>query len=282
MRKVEHQDGGICWADGGHLKDLDYADDICLLSDSKEGIENLTRTLSQEASKVGLKINVEKSKGMRLHINDDTAIEVEGRDLEDVDKFTYLGSELRKDGDIRGDVRIRIGKAGAVFRSLNKLWSNRGVSVALKIKLFNSLVIPVLLYGAESWKQLRELENKLRRFESGCLRKILRITWMQHISEREVRERSGQESIIVKMRRHRWRYLGHVLRMEPNRLPKQVLNWTPQGSRRRGRPKETYRRTLQRETTRIGLNMEELEEMAQDRRMSRVSTDLWTSVSEED
>ena len=282
MRRVENLDGGLSWLQGSFLKDLDYADDICLISSSVENLSDLTNNLVQEAQKVGLKINVSKSKTMRLQMNDVAAVEVEGRNLEDVDCFTYLGSEIKKDGDIRRDVNVRIGKAGTVFRSLNKLWSNGGVSVRLKIRLFNSLIVPVLLYGAESWKQLKEVETRLRRFESNCLRKILRINWMDHVSEEELREVSGQESIIMKIRRHRWRYLGHVLRMDGNRIPKQVLNWTPPGSRRRGRPKETYRRTLQRDMRRIELNMEVLEEMAQDRRMWKTATDLWTILSEED
>ena len=86
----------------------------------------------------------------------------------------------------------------------------------------------------------------------------------------------------MKMRRHRWRYLGHVFRMEDGRVPKQALYWTPQGSRRVGRSKETYRRTLHRDLRRNGMSMEELREMAHDRGMWKTATDLWIAMSKED
>ena len=95
--------------------------------------------------------------------------------LEEVEKFTYLGCEIRNDGDERNEVGIRIGKVGGAFRMLDKIWNAHKVLLSNKLKLFNGIVISVLIYGSDSWKGLQEIENIVRRIQSGCLRTIMKI-----------------------------------------------------------------------------------------------------------
>ena len=103
----------------------------------------------------------------------------------------YLGCEMQNDGDIRNEIGIRIGKAGAAFRAMENVWNESGMSLRTKLKLFNSIVLSVLLYGSESWKGLRQVEDRVRRFESICLRKILKIRWYDMVSEQELRRKTG-------------------------------------------------------------------------------------------
>ena len=117
----------------------------------------------------------------------------------------------------------------------------------------------------------------MRRFESNCLRKILKVRWYEHISEMEIRRRSGIEPVTQKIKRNRLRYLGHVMRMDENRLPKQALRWRPAGRRRVGRPKETWKRTVERIARTQDVSLEQMEEMAQDRGQWKSLTDLWAS-----
>ena len=88
----------------------------------------------------------------------------------------------------------------------------------------------------------------------------MNIRWFEHISEEQVRERSDQKSVIEKIRYHRWRWYGHVLRMPESRLPEQALNWTPEVSRRVERPKDTLRRTIamEKREKKIDVDVEEL------------------------
>ena len=97
------------------------------------------------------------------------------------------------------------------------------------------------------------------------------------MSEEQVRERSGQKSVIGKIRYHRWRWYGHVLRMPVNRLPKQALGWTPEGTRRVGRPKDTWRRTIARDKqeNNIDVNVEDLAQRRGDWR--NFITALWAT-----
>ena len=80
---------------------------------------------------------------------------------------------------------VRIGKAGAVFSKMKNVWNNRGLSLKSKLKMFNGTVTSISLYGCETWKGLKEVETKVRVFESNCLRKITDIKWYEHITEGE-------------------------------------------------------------------------------------------------
>ena len=106
-----------------------------------------------------------------------TPIKVDGVDLKEIDKFTNLGCSIAKDSDVRNEIGIRIGKACAVVRSMSKVWNSSNISLKTKIKLYDSIITAILLYGRESWKGLKEIEERIRRFESGCLRKIMNVQW---------------------------------------------------------------------------------------------------------
>ena len=185
------------------LKDLDYADDTCLLARDMDAMRQMTELVVGEADKVGLKINTRKTEIMKIRSSDNQRVIIDNTELKEVEKFTYLGCEIRQDGNIRNEVGIRVGKAGSAFRTLNKVWNAQNISLSTKLKLFSSIVVSILIYGCESWKGLKEIENRVRRFESGCLRKILNIRWFDRVSEVELRRRTGQRSVVelVKSRR---------------------------------------------------------------------------------
>jgi hypothetical protein len=88
-------------------------------------------------------------------------------------------------------------------------------------------------------------------------------------SNRTLREETKQELVSKFIKRSHWKYLGHVLRMDKRRLPLQAFNWTPVGTRMRGRPKETLRTTIARESANINVNTHDLHELAKDRRCWR-------------
>ena len=85
-----------------------------------------------------------------------------------------------------GDVRASIGKPLGSFNGLKNVWNSTGITRKTKLQLFNALVKTVLLYRCESWKGLRDIELRVRRFESKCLRKIMNFRWFEHMSEEQV------------------------------------------------------------------------------------------------
>jgi hypothetical protein len=90
-------------------------------------------------------------------------------------------------------------------------------------------------------------ENLSDTFLHKCIRSILKIHWPEKITNLELRKRAGIDKISASVRRRRWQWISHVLRMDKNRNARIALNWTPEGNRSRGRPKELWRRTVEKE-----------------------------------
>ena len=126
-----------------------------------------------------------------------------------------------------------------------------------------------MTYGCESWKSTTSLENKLNAFENKCLRKITNTNWKDFKSNETLREETKQEYITDVIRKRRWEYIGHALRMNEDRIPRQVFTWSPSGKRKRGRPKTTLKRTIEKEITTAGMKMNDLEQLAVDRQAWR-------------
>jgi len=94
--------------------------------------------------------------------------------------------------------------------------------------------------------------TKLDVFLHKSLRRLMKIYWPMKISNEEIRKRANISTIREQIFRRRWKFIGHVLRIDPNKHPKTALTWVPEGRRGRGRPKETSRRTAEKERTALG------------------------------
>ena len=140
--------------------DLDFADDIALIANSWWSMQQTT--LTEEASIVGLCINPEKCKVLTAVWNDRTDIEAAGSDTEKVDDFRYLGSYISHNGSCEKDVRVRIGKATAVFGKMRKIWKNKCISLKVKIRLYEAIILSTLLYSTEVWPVTMTLTKRLK------------------------------------------------------------------------------------------------------------------------
>ena len=245
---------GIRWNLTTKLEDLDYADDIALLSSNREQIQQKTILLNNYSKTTGLNINSSKTKLMRLNANNTRPVEINGKIIEDVNTFVYLGATINTSGGADEDIRRRLGLARLAFHTLTKIWTSNQINRKTKLKIYHSNVLSVLLYGAETWKMTKGDEKILDTFLHKCLRKILRIFWPEKVTNEKVRELAGTEKISDIIRTRRWRWIGHVLRMAPNCHARVALGWTPEGKRKRGRPKETWRRTVEKEMKYLGFS----------------------------
>ena len=123
------------------------------------------------------------------------------------------------------------------------------------LSLFNNNVLSVLLCGPECWKLTAKLANKLKTFENRCLRKILGVFWPNTITNEDLHRKTDATSLAthIKRRGEDGDGFGQFCRMSPGALLKTALRWTADGKRRRGRPKETWRRTVEKEMQKCGL-----------------------------
>jgi len=129
---------GIQWRDSTRLADLDFADDLSLLAQSRDTLQEMTTNFESEAGKVGLRISDDKTKVMHICEEQSTnQITVGGRNVDDVARFTYLGSILTCDGDVEAEVNCRVGKAASVFHRMRPVWTLSVISNGTKIWLYN-------------------------------------------------------------------------------------------------------------------------------------------------
>ena len=272
-RTTDGQKNGIQWTLWTQLDDFDFADDLALLSHKQQQMQNKTSSLASHASQVGLHIHPNKSKILKVNASSTEAVKLGDNNLEEVETFTYLGSVVNQQGGTDADVKTRIGKARASFLALKNIWRSHLITPRTKIRLFNSNIKSVLLYGAETWRTTKTTTRRVQTFINSCLRKILKIHWPVTISNADLWQRTNQVPVEEEIRRRRWRWIGHTLRKPSTNITRQALTWNPQGKRKRGRPKNTWRRELKADAKQTGCSWQELERIAQDRGRWRVVVD---------
>ena len=190
---------------------------------------------------------------LKVNSNSNEPIKLDEEAIEEVDSFTYLGSIVDKLGGTDADIKARIGKARAAFIQLNNIWKSKEIGRDTKLRIFNSNVKAVLLYGAETWRTTKTNEHKVQTFVNTCLRRILNIHWPEKLSNVDLWQRTSERPIKEEVLRRKWGWLGHTLRKPENNITRQSLTWNPQGKRKRGRPRntlageETWKRRLQRQ-----------------------------------
>ena len=178
---------GIRWNFATVLEDLDFADDIAFLSSKFNDLHEKTGRLTEEAARVGLKVNGRKCKTLRTeYANNRESIVVNGREVEDVKEFLYLGATVDKEDGGSKDIMNRLQKARSAFQRLGKVWAARGIGRRTKIRLFKTLVRPVLLYGCETWKITKADERKLNSCPRQCPRRVMKIKWQQRMTNKRV------------------------------------------------------------------------------------------------
>ena len=175
---------------------------------------------------------------------------------------------------------MRIAKARTAFTILRPLWKSKTISRKTKLRIFNTNVKSVLLYGSETWRVTKATSNKLQSFVNKCLRSIMGIHWPEVIRNEDLWAKTDQERIDIQITRRKWGWIGHTLRKPNSNVTRHALRWNPQGKRKQGRPRNSWRRTVDKEAAKAGYTWNEIEKLARDRRWREVSSDLCSAWSE--
>ena len=186
---------GIQWNLWTQLDDLDFADDLALLSHNHNQMQDKTTTLATTSIGTGLRINNKKTNLMRINTSINNPVTVEEKPIPQVESFTYLGSIIGSQGGTDSDVTARVGKARAAFSILKNIWSSNEISTTTKVCIFNSNVKSILLYGSETWRMTKRTLQKIQTFINCCLRRIFRIRWPDKIRNEELWQRGRQEPV---------------------------------------------------------------------------------------
>jgi len=228
--------------------DFDYADDVVLLAELFDTFSDALRILSEEASPLGLTISWAKTKIQSL--SDYAAadapppnVRVGAQEVEVVDSFIYLGSKITRDCSSDQEIIRRIQLARSAFGRLSRVWKSTSFRTTTKLRLLDSTVYSVLLYGCATWTLSAAMSRRLDAFQRSCLRNILGIRWNDFIPNEEVYARAGNPTpITTTIKERRLQLLGHVARLPEDTPARRVLvdasGPPPHGWRRpRGRPR---------------------------------------------
>jgi hypothetical protein len=194
---------------------LTYADDVNLLGDNIDTIKKNTETLIDASKEVGLEINVEKTKYVLLsrqqNVGQNRDMKIANRSFENVSQFKYLGTTITNQNLIKDEINRRLNYDNACYHSVQNLLSSRLLSKNLKIIIYKTIILPVVLYGCETWSLTLREEHRREVFENRVLRKIFGLKrdevkgeWRKLHNE-ELHDLSSSPSIIriVKARRMR-------------------------------------------------------------------------------
>ena len=145
-------------------------------------MNEVLEVLRVRGAEIGSKINVKKTKSLRLGINEDEQVTLGNEKIDQVGSLSYICSIISKDGGSREDVKSRVAKAQGVFPQLKKVWKNRKISLQTKSRILEATVMTVVQYGSEAWVLRKADENLLDVFRRNCLRIVLGTRLTDHIS----------------------------------------------------------------------------------------------------
>jgi hypothetical protein len=151
---------------------LAYADDVNIVGENVDAIKESTEALLDASKEVGLEVNPEKTKHMLMSRSQKRgqkhSIKTANRSFEDAAKFKYLGTTLTDQNCIHEEIKSRLNSGNACYRLIQSLLSSRLLSRNLQVKIYKTIILPVVLYGCETWSLTLREEHRLRVFENIC------------------------------------------------------------------------------------------------------------------
>ena len=132
-----------------NINNLRYADDTTLMAESEEDLKSLLMEVKEESEKVGLKLNIQKTKIMASGLTTSWQIGVET--VETVTDFSFLGSKITADGDCSHEIKRHFLLGRKVMTNLDSILKSRDITLPTKVRLVKAMVFPVVMYGSESW-----------------------------------------------------------------------------------------------------------------------------------
>ena len=146
-----------------NINNLRYADDTPLMAESEEELKRVLMKVKEESEKVGLKLNIQKTKIMAS--SPITSWQIDGETVETVPDFLSLGSKITADGDCSHNIKrhLLLGRKG--MTNLDSIFKSRDITLPTKVHLVKAMVFPVVMYGCESWTVKKAERQRIDAFE---------------------------------------------------------------------------------------------------------------------
>ena len=181
------------------------------MAESEEKLKGLLTKVKEESEKVGLKLNIQKTKIMAS--SPITSWEINGETVETVSHFIFLGSKITADGDFSHEIKRHLLLGRKVMTNLDSIFKSRDITLPTKVRLVKAMVFPVVMYGCESWTVKKAECRRIDAFELYCWRRLLRVPWTARRSNqsvlKEISPGCSLEGMTLKLK---LQYFGHLMR----------------------------------------------------------------------
>ena len=221
---------------GRNINNLRYADNITLMAESEEELKSPLMKVQEESEKVGLKLNIQKTKIMAS--GPITSWEIDGDSVETVSDFIFGVAKITVDGDCSHEIKRHLLLGRKVMTNLDSILKSRDITLPTKVRLVKAMVFPVVIYGCESWTVKKAEWVKIDAFELWCWRRLLRVPLTARRSNqsilKEISPGCSLEGLLLKLK---LQYFGHLM-WRIDSLEKTLMMGGVGDRRRRGKQDE--------------------------------------------
>lgn len=224
---------------GKYLNHLRFADDIAIIAETPKDIEEMMRTLAHESSKIGLEMNLTKTKIMTN--SQERPITVKGNSIEYTQKYLYLGKQVsfnKSNNEEEITRRINV--------TWKKFWSQKEIlkgdyGLHLKKTVFDTCLLPCLLYACQTWVFTNKVKLKIKCTQTAMERSMLKIRKRHKVKNEIIRKKTKITDALEHALTLKWKWAGHISRYTDKRWTIETTRWKgPGGKRNVGRPKRRW------------------------------------------
>ena len=169
---------------GRNINNLRYADDTTLMAENEEELKSFLMKVKMENEKVGLRLNIQKTKIMAS--DSITLWQIDGETMETVTDFILRGSKITTDDDCSHEIKRCLLLERKAMTNLDSISKSRDITLPTKVCLVKAMVFPVVMYGCESWTIKKAEHQRIDAFELWCWRRFLRVPWTARRSTQSI------------------------------------------------------------------------------------------------
>lgn len=216
--------------DGQKLNHLGFADDIVLFEEQPKILEKMIQDLNKESEKVGLSMNITKTK--LLTNSNKYEIKINNQPVEYVDEYIYLGQIISHTDTTTKESKRRIANGWKRYWSLKEIMKSTDLSIGIKRRVFNTCVLPCITYGSETWALTKHHRNMLEHCQRAMERNMIGIKKQDKIRNTVIRSKTKVTDILSRIDSLKWRWTGHMLRGTQEKWSNIITDWYPRDERR--------------------------------------------------